>query len=381
MWAMYIAGEFGGINEVLADLYMLTMDERYLTASKYFDNVKLYLPMKMKIDALGNLHANQHIPQIIGCLRQFDVTKEKDRFEIADSFWDFVTKDHIYSIGGTGETEMFKPAKQIARFISEKTAESCASYNMLKLTGMLYEYHSDSRYMDYYETTVTNHILSSGDISAPTGGSTYFMSVNPGAQKEFNIAENSCCHGTGLENHFKYGEYIYAKSEDSLFINLFIPSSLQANDADVELSTEISETNFNIMVKINELNGKSLKIRKPLWAKDIAVEVNGSKTEAVVQDGYITFEIQNGIVELLCSCSGYLSKCIDDEKMVSVCWGPYVLAAISKQSEFIMFDINDETIGRKLLHDGHLNFMLEEHKLMPLNRIDDQNYHVYVKIK
>ncbi|MEL7650032.1 MAG: beta-L-arabinofuranosidase domain-containing protein [Sedimentibacter sp.] len=381
MWAMYIAGEFGGINEVLADLYMLTMDERYLTASKYFDNVKLYLPMKMRIDALGNLHANQHIPQIIGCLRQFDVTKEKDRFEIADAFWNFVTKDHIYSIGGTGETEMFKPARQIARFISEKTAESCASYNMLKLTGMLYEYNSDSRYMDYYETTVTNHILSSGDISAPTGGSTYFMSVRPGAQKGFNVAENSCCHGTGLENHFKYGEYIYAKSEDSLFINLFIPSSLQANDADVELSTEISETNLNIKVKVNELNGKSLKIRKPLWAKDIAVEVNGSKTEAIVQDGYINFEIQNGIVELLCSCSGYLSKCIDDEKTVSVCWGPYVLAAISKQSEFIMFDVNDETVGRKLLHDGHLNFMLEEHKLMPLNRIDKENYHVYVKIK
>ncbi len=381
MWAMYIAGEFGGINEVLADLYILTNDERYLVASKYFDNVKLYLPMKMKIDALGNLHANQHIPQIIGCMRQFDVTKEKERFEIVEAFWSFVTQNHIYSIGGTGETEMFKPAKQIARFISEKTAESCASYNMLKLTGMIYEYYSDTKYMDYYENTVTNHILSSGDIAAPTGGSTYFMGLNPGAKKSFNFTENTCCHGTGFENHFKYGEYIYAKSEDSLLINLFIPSNLQANDADIELLTKTSETNFDIKVKINNLNCKKLKIRKPLWAKDITVKVNGSQIGAIVEDGYFTFEIKNGTVELLCTCNGYLSKCIDDEKTVSVCWGPYVLAAISKQLEFIVFDINDETIGQKLLHDGNLNFIINDCKFLPLNRIDKENYHVYVKIK
>lgn len=381
MWAMYIAGEFGGINEILTDLYMITNDERYIEASKFFDNDKLYLPMKMKVDALGNLHANQHIPQIIGCLRQFDVTGEKERFEIADTFWSFVTQNHIYSIGGTGETEMFKPAKQIAKFISPKTAESCASYNMLKLTGMLYEYCPDSKYMNYYETTVTNHILSSGDMSAPTGGSTYFMGVNPGAKKEFNFTENSCCHGTGLENHFKYSEYIYAKSEDSFFINLFIPSKLQTNNADVELLTKVGKTNFDITAKINNICGKILKIRKPLWAKDITIKVNGKQIEEIVQDGYFTFEIQNGTVELLCTCYGYLSKCIDDDKTVSICWGPFVLVAISKQSGFIFFDINDETVDKKLFHDGNLNFIIDGYKFMPLNKIDKENYHVYVKIK
>lgn len=381
MWAMYIAGEFGGINEVLADLYMLTGDERYLEASKYFDNDKLYLPMKMNIDALGNLHANQHIPQIIGCLRQFDATGEKERFEIADSFWEFVTENHIYSIGGTGETEMFKPARQIARFISEKTAESCASYNMLKLTGMLYEYYPDSKYMDYYELAVTNHILSSGDIGAPTGGSTYFMPLNPGAHKEFNITENSCCHGTGLENHFKYGEYIYAGTEDSLLVNLFIPSRLKAEDADVELLTEAGKNSFNITVRVNNLGGKTLKIRKPLWAKNIDIRVNGSAAEAAVRDGYFTFEIQSGTVELLCTCEGYLSRCIDDEKTASICWGPYVLALISNETEFITLDIDDEDAGRKMSHDGSLNFTIGNHRLLPINRINHENYHVYVKLK
>lgn len=381
MWSMYIAGEFGGINEVLADLYMLTGDERYLKASKYFDNEKLYLPMKMKIDALGNLHANQHIPQIIGCLRQFDATGEKERFEIADTFWNLVTENHIYSIGGIGETEMFKPARQIARFISEKTAESCASYNMLKLTGMLYEYNCDSKYMDYYELVVTNHILSSGDNGAPTGGSTYFMPTNPGAHKEFNIAENSCCHGTGLENHFKYGEYIYARTEDSLLVNLFIPSSLKTEDADVELLTEVDKNSFNIAVRVNDLSGSTLKIRKPRWAKNIDVRVDGSIAEAAIKDGYFIFEIQKGTVELLCSCEGYLSRCIDDEKTVSICWGPYVLAVISNESEYITLDIDDETTGKNLSHDGRLNFTMGDYRLLPLNRINQQNYHVYVKLK
>ncbi|MDD2496340.1 MAG: glycoside hydrolase family 127 protein, partial [Tissierellia bacterium] len=305
----------------------------------------------------------------------------KERFEIVDAFWNFVTENHIYSIGGTGETEMFKPAKQIAKFISEKTAESCASYNMLKITGMLYEYYSDSKYMDYYEMTVTNHILSSGDTSAPTGGSTYFMPLNPGAQKYFSVSENSCCHGTGLENHFKYGEYIYAKLENSLLVNLFIPSELKANDADVELITKISETSFDITVKVNDLNGKVLKIRKPIWASNIIVKENGLQIETVEQDGYFIFEIENGTVELLCNCNGYLLKCIDDEKTASICWGPYVLAAISEQSEFFTFNINDETVGRKLLHDGNLNFTMEGIKFLPLNRIYKENYHVYVKLK
>jgi hypothetical protein len=235
--------------------------------------------------------------------------------------------------------------------------------------------------MDYYELAVTNHILSSGDIAAPTGDSTYFMGLNPGAQKEFHITENTCCHGTGLENHFKYGEYIYAKSEDSLFINLFIPSRLRAKDADIELLTETGKNSFDITVKVNSLEGKTLKIRKPLWAKDITVKVNGSQAAVAVQDGYYTFEVHDGTVQLLCTCGGYLSKCIDDKKTASLCWGPYVLAVISKQSEFIKLDVNDETVGEKLLHEGSLNFTVEDYRLLPLNRIDQENYHVYVKIK
>jgi hypothetical protein len=381
MWSMYIAGEFGGINETLANLYMLTKDERYLIASKYFDNDKLYTPMKMKIDALGNLHANQHISQIIGCLRQFDATFERDRYEIAETFWEFVTGSHIYSIGGTGETEMFKPANQIAKYITEKTAESCASYNMLKLTGMLYEYFPKSVYMNYYEKTVMNHILSCGDISGSTGGSTYFMGLNPGAQKDFNYTENSCCHGTGFENHFKYGENIFAETEDAIIVNLFIPSRLKSHKDEIAIETKIREKSFDIFINVMEISKKMLKIRKPLWANKALIYIDGIKKEATLADGYYMFEIQQGILEISYECEGYLSKCIDDESTASVCWGPYVLAAVSEQKEYISLDIDSENVGQSLQHDGNLNFRIESQKFIPLSKIDKEHYHAYIKVK
>ena len=381
MWAMYIAGEFGGINETMADLYMLTKDERYLEASRYFDNDKLYLPMKMGIDALGNLHANQHIPQIIGVMRQFDATKEKERYDIANNFWNFVTSEHIYSIGGVGETEMFKPAKEIAKFISDKTAESCATYNMLKLTGQLYQYTPCAKYMHYYETAVTNHINACGDIGGPTGGSTYFMPTNPGAQKHFDHLENSCCHGTGLENHFKYGEYIYAKTDDAVVVNLFIPNKLASENDVIEVCAKAEVGTYNVSVKVEKLSKDTLKVRKPLWAESAAVKVNGETVTPCECDGYYVFKLTEGTVEFVFGAKGYLSKTVDDEKTASICWGPYVLAAICDCHEFIEFDVTEETLADKLVHKGNLEFELCGHRFMPLCKVDQEHYHVYIKLK
>ncbi len=365
----------------MADLYMFTKDERYLEASRYFDNEKLYLPMKMGIDVLGNLHANQHIPQITGVMRQFDATKEKDRYEIANNFWNFVTGRHIYSIGGTGETEMFKPAGEIAKFISEKTAESCASYNMLKLTGKLYEYTPSAEYMHYYEKTVTNHINACGDISGPTGGSTYFMPTNPGAHKHFDLAENHCCHGTGLENHFKYGEYIYAKTADSVVVNLFIPSKLSAQSDVITLAAEAKTNTYNVSLKVEKLSRQQLKVRKPLWASYAKVTVNGAEVAPQECDGYYVLNLENGTAEFEFGACGYISAAVDDTKTASICWGPYVLCAVCDSEEYIQLDVNEQTVKEKLIHKGNLVFELEGYTFLPLCSIDDEHYHVYIKLK
>ena len=149
------------------------------------------------MDALDGMHANQHIPQVKGAVKMYEMTGEKRYYGLASLFWKIVTQSHMYAIGGTGESEMFHEAGNIAGLLSKCTSESCATYNMLKLTGELYQYLPEPAYMDYYERAVYNHILSSCDHQ-PTSGSTYFLSMRPRAGKSFDLAENSCCHGTGL---------------------------------------------------------------------------------------------------------------------------------------------------------------------------------------
>ena len=148
MWGMYIAGEFGGMNEVMAQLYQMTGNEKYLVAAHYFDNDKLFYPMEHQIDTLGGMHANQHIPQMIGAMKIYEATGDERYYQMASWFWKTVTRAHIYAIGGTGEGEMFHKPECIAGKLSEHTAESCASYNMLKLTKELYQYDPQACYMD-----------------------------------------------------------------------------------------------------------------------------------------------------------------------------------------------------------------------------------------
>lgn len=386
MWAMYIAGEYGGMNEVMADLYNITKEEKFLTASRYFDNEKLYLPMTQNVDALGNFHANQHIPQIIGALRQFGATGEEKYFNIASNFWEMVTNQHIYSIGGTGETEMFKAAGKIGSFISDKTAESCASYNMLKLTAELFSYNPDVKYMDYYERTAYNHILACGDITGATGGSTYFMPTRPGAKKHFDLNENTCCHGTGLENHFKYNENIYFHDEKSIYVNLYIPSKLDWQEKGTKLLMSVGQEieSLNVKLLVTSKESVNLKLRKPYWAKNAEIKIAGQTATCKMENGYMSLAVegQDLQIDLQLECKPYLNYTKDQEKTVSVCFGPYVFAALSKAENYLEFKGDEAEIIKRIKILPDMQISLDGVLFAPLSKIDDkQNYHLYVKIK
>ena len=226
MWSMYIAGEYGGMNEAMARLYRISPKPEYLRAARYFDNDLLFYPMERNTDTLPGLHGNQHIPQMVGAVEMYGRTLERRYYDAAYNFWRIAASGHAYSIGGVGEGEMFRDAQKIAANLTDKTAESCASYNMLKLTARLFDYTADPAMADYYERNLYNHIAATHDQSGPTGGSTYFMPLNPGGKREFDTDGNSCCHGTGLESPLKYQEMIYRRSGDVLYVSLFIASAL-----------------------------------------------------------------------------------------------------------------------------------------------------------
>lgn len=380
MWSLYIAGEFGGMNDVMARLYGITGKEIHLKASRMFDNDKLFFPLSQKIDALDTLHANQHIPQIIGCMTLFEVTGEKRYYDIARFFWESVTKDHIYVIGGTGEGEMFHGSKEIGEMLSKNTAESCASYNMLKLTKELFKYEPVSSYMDYYERTMFNHIASSCE-HAPTGASTYFMPLAPGFHKEFDD-ENSCCHGTGLENHFKYTEAIYFTDRNSIYVNLFVPSVLKMED--IEIRQEISQFSpKQVKILVKRTGNRDLKIRIPYWCKEkYNIKLNGENIEVEkLSDGYCTISgVKNSEIQIDFSCTLRLERTPDKPEVAALCYGPYVLAALTDQEEFLNLPLTEENLENMVKTEEQLRFVCGKTVFVPLYSICHEKYQVYFKI-
>lgn len=390
MWAMYIAGEYGGMNEVLARLYGITGTEEFLTAAKYFDNDHLFIPMAENVDTLGGIHANQHIPAIVGAMKTFDVTGERYYFDVSKNFWDAVVGHHIYNIGGTGSGEMFKPRDMIGKYLNDRTAESCATYNMLKLTRDLFEYEPEAKYMDYYEKALFNHIAPSQDHSGPTGGSTYFMPLRPGATKRFDTDGNTCCHGTGLENHAKYQDTIYFRSEDSntLYVNLYIPSVLTWRERGFVVTQTGDYLADNAVSLTIDGNGSlDIKLRVPYWVeKGFSVKINGKEQSIEATPGsYVTLSrdwATGDRIDILMPFAFRIEPTPDDKSIVSIFYGPLTLAGINEDNSFIELDLAGKHISELIKPtDKPLVFDLNGIELIPHNDIDDRPYHAYFKLK
>jgi DUF1680 family protein len=268
--------EQGGMNEVLADAYEITGDNRYLIAAKRFSHRMLLDPMSQNIDNLDNKHANTQVPKAVGFERIGELSHD-EKYENASSFfWQTVTTNRSLAFGGNSRREFFPSAAACTDFINDvEGPESCNSYNMLKLTEDLFRRNPLAKYMDYYERTVYNHILSTQNPE--TGGYVYFTPARPQSYRVYSAPNEAmwCCVGSGMENHGKYNELIYTHSNDSLFLNLFIASELNWRDKSIKLK---QETNFPYkeQTKLIITEGASpftLLIRYPRWIADGALKI------------------------------------------------------------------------------------------------------------
>ena len=297
MWDLYIAGEYGGMNEALAELYDITGKKKYLATAVQFDKKRLLDQLAENRDKLSGLHANQHIPQVIGYLRVYDMMRDPRYLNAACNFWQMVTLHHIYINGGVSDGEMFKDPDRVASFITDKTCETCCAYNMLKLSRRLFCHDPRAEYMDYYERVLYNQILASQDPNAAHTAVTYFMPLNPGGRKTYSndYDEFTCCPGTGMENHTKYQDSIYFHSRDNgvMYVNLFIPSTLNWREKGVKI---IQETRFpergESLLTIHGEGEFQLKVRVPYWVKrDFTIRINGRNSDVAWRPGtYATLD-------------------------------------------------------------------------------------------
>ncbi|MCX7985577.1 MAG: glycoside hydrolase family 127 protein [Bacteroidales bacterium] len=332
-----LATEHGGLNEVFTQVGQISGNKKYINLAQRFSHRAILQPLIEGKDMLSGLHANTQIPKVIGFKCVADATQNPEWDRAAQFFWDLVVEKYSVSFGGHGVREHFNPPTDFSSMIeSNQGPETCNSYNMLKLTKLLFLSTRKEKYIDYYERTLFNHILSS--INRDKGGFVYFTPIHPCHYRVYSTVENSfwCCVGTGMENHAKYGELIYAHTTDTLWVNLFIASRLYWKEKQIEV---IQQTNFpnESLTKLRIITPKSIKvtlrIRKPAWIKSESLEIQVNKEKSIrlaSVNGYIEISRQwknNDIVTVSLPQTLSVEYLPDSSHWASVLYGPIVLAA------------------------------------------------------
>lgn len=283
---LVLNNEQGGMNEVLADAYAMTHEQKYLDCAMRFSHKKLLIPMSQRKDCLDNMHANTQVPKAIGFERISELSGSEDYHTAGEFFWDIVTGERSLAFGGNSRREHF-PAKDACEdFINDIDGpETCNTYNMLKLTEDLHRRNPEARYADYYELATFNHILSSQHPE--NGGYVYFTPARPRHYRNYSAPNEAmwCCVGTGMENHGKYGQFIYTHKGDALFVNLFAASQLNWKDRGIVLRQETAfPYGESSKIIVSEGRGTfNLMIRYPGWVSpgEFSVSVNGSPVEII----------------------------------------------------------------------------------------------------
>ena len=330
-----LATEFGGMNEVFADAYALTGEEKYLKVAGRFTHHALYDNLHGGIDRLDNMHANTQVPKVVGYQRVSEVSGDEDYRKAAEFFWDTVVRNRSLSFGGNSRREHFASAADAKSYVDDREGpESCNTNNMLKLTEGLFRMNPDARYADFYERALYNHILSTQHPRH--GGYVYFTPARPGHYRVYSRPNSAmwCCVGTGMENHGKYGQFIYTHQGDSLWVNLFIPSELNWQEKGIKITQTNnfpSEQATRLIVNTDDAGTFTLLIRHPEWCQNPTVKINGRKVSVKsTPSSYIALnrEWKDGdIVEMTLPMQMKIEELNNLPNYVSILNGPIVLGA------------------------------------------------------
>ncbi|RSM59805.1 hypothetical protein DMB66_26510 [Actinoplanes sp. ATCC 53533] len=283
--------EFGGMNEVLADIYQQTGDQRWLTAAQRFDHAAVFNPLASNSDQLNGLHANTQVPKWIGAAREYKATGTTRYRDIATNAWAIATGAHTYAIGGNSQAEHFRAPNAIAGYLSNDTCEHCNSYNMLKLTRELWLLDpSRAAYFDFYEKALLNHLIGAQNPADGHGHVTYFTPLNPGGRRGVGPAwgggtwstdYNSfwCCQGTGVETSTKLMDSVYFYNATTLTVNLFVPSVLNWSQRGITVTqtTTYPVSDTTTLTLSGTMSGSwSIRVRIPGWTQNPVISVNGT---------------------------------------------------------------------------------------------------------
>jgi hypothetical protein len=409
MWNRYIAGEFGGMNTELARLHAITGDERFLQAARLFDHVLFFQGdaarshgLAKNVDTIRGRHANQHIPMIIGALRIYDGTHDPVYHRIADNFWNMSRNSYSYSIGGVAgaanpnncECNTAQPDTLFTNgFSPGGQNETCATYNLLKLSRDLFMHRQRGEYMDYYEQALYNHILASVDEDNP--GNTYHVPLNPGARKGFGNARMdgyTCCNGTALDSNTKLQDSIYFRHREqaALYVNLYVPSTLTWRERGVSIQQSTRFPFADTSTLAIKKGGKfDLYLRVPQWAnRGFFIRINGKEHPVEATPGtYLKLAgtwADGDTVEVRMPFGFRLERVMDQPNIASIFYGPMLLAAEEPSAlpawRKVTLDAGD--LDASLTGDpATLRFNLGPLRLKPFFEFYNERYSAYLDLR
>lgn len=330
---LMIRNEFGGVNESFYNLYALTGNEKYKWLAEYFYHNDVIDSLKENRDDLGTKHTNTFIPKVLAEARNYEISECQHSKNLTRFFWDTMIDHHTFAPGSSSDKEHFFAPEKFSSHLTGYTGESCCTYNMLKLSKHLFCWTADTKVADYYERALYNHIL--GQQDPESGMISYFLPMLSGSHKVYSTPENSfwCCVGSGFENHAKYGEAIYYHNDKGIYVNLFIPSTVDWKQKGIRLTQQTSfpqEEITTIIVNTEKPISTMLYLRYPSWSKGVSVQVNGKKVNVRQKPGsYIALNrtwSDGDIVSVTYPMSLTLETTPDNCDRGALMYGPLVLA-------------------------------------------------------
>ncbi|KAH8668786.1 hypothetical protein BX600DRAFT_480788 [Xylariales sp. PMI_506] len=334
--------EYGGMADVLTDIYFRTSDAKWLTTAQRFDQVSTFTFLAANEDELDGLHANTQVPKWIGTTREYRATENSTYLDIASNAWEMTVNHHTYAIGGNSQAEHFHAPDEIAGYLTTDTCEHCNSYNMLKLTKELWGINPNSEYFDFFERALINHLIGAQNQYDSHGPVTYFTPLVAGGQRGVGPAWGGgtwstdydsfwCCMGTSLEQNTKLMDAIYGYDDSSLYINLFAPSTLDWTQQGL---TVTQNTDFPVSDTTNiTIDGSGvfdLKIRIPSWTSGATVSVNGELQQVdTIAGAYTTISrawASGDVVTVQLPMTLQLVPANDDPSLAAVAYGPVILS-------------------------------------------------------
>ena len=329
---LMLRNEFGGMPEAFWNLYSITSDEHHKFLAKWFFHNDVIIPLREGREDFGTKHTNTFIPKVIAEAREYEITGSETSRKASEFFWHCMMDAHTFAPGCCSDKEHYFAPETMSSHISGYTGETCCTYNMLKLTRHLFCWNPSIEYADYYERALYNHIL--GQQDPQTGMVAYFLPLKSGSHKVYSTPENSfwCCVGSGFESHAKYAESIYYHNQDSLYVNLLIPSVLnwKAKGLTLVQRTSFPESEISTLeIQCESPAEASILICCPQWCKNPSIKVNGKSFRCRSGEyASIKRKWKNADkIELCFPMSLRLETMASDQSKAAIFYGPLLMAA------------------------------------------------------